>query len=85
MGERRKRSRTFGTTRKLPSGRWQIRYYDQAGNRHTSPVTFPSKADALAHLSTIEADMLRRQWTDPPPEHDTARTHSRRFGLSPIS
>jgi integrase len=62
---KRKRARSFGTVRKLPSGRWQVRYYDQAGNRHTGPTTFAAKADALAHLATIEADMLRDQWIDP--------------------
>ena len=44
------RRRHFGTVRKLPSGRWQARYYDHAGRRHTAPRTFPAKADAFAYL-----------------------------------
>jgi integrase len=65
MAEGRKRARSFGTARRLPSGRWQVRYYDQAGVRHTAPRTFPSKADANRYLAQVEADLLRGAWTDP--------------------
>jgi len=65
MAAARKRSRSFGTVRRLPSGRWQVRYYDHAGNRHTAPATFPSKADANRYLAQVEADLLRGAWTDP--------------------
>ena len=56
MAERRKRARSFGTARRLPSGRWQVRYYDQAGVRHTAPRTFPSRADANRYLAQVQAD-----------------------------
>src|SRR5215204_3859304 len=65
MAERRKRARSFGTARRLPSGRWQVRYYDQAGVRHTAPRTFPSRANANRYLAQVEADLLRGAWTDP--------------------
>jgi integrase len=65
MSGRRERGRSFGTIRRLPSGRWQVRYYDRAGIRHTAPRTFPSKADATRHLAQLEADLLRGVWTDP--------------------
>jgi integrase len=65
MAERRKRIRSFGTARRLPSGRWQVRYYDQAGARHTAPRTFPSRADANRYLAQVQADLLRGAWTDP--------------------
>jgi integrase len=65
MIDRRQRGRSFGTIRKLPSGRWQVRYYDRAGARHTAPRTFPSKGDATRYLTQIEADVLRGVWTDP--------------------
>jgi len=65
VSDRRKRGRSFGTIRRLPSGRWQVRYYDRAGIRHTAPRTFPSKADATRHLAQVEADLLRGVWTDP--------------------
>jgi integrase len=63
--DRRQRGRSFGTVRKLPSGRWQVRYYDRAGARHTAPRTFPSKGDATRYLTQVEADLLRGVWTDP--------------------
>jgi hypothetical protein len=65
MAEGCKRARSFGTVRRLPSGRWQVRYYDQAGVRHTAPRTFPSKADANRYLAQVEADLLRGARTDP--------------------
>ena len=65
MADARKRARSFGTARRLPSGRWQVRYYDHAGVRHTAPRTFPSKADANRYLAQVEADLLRGAWTDP--------------------
>jgi integrase len=65
MADRRKQGRSFGTVRKLPSGRWQVRYYDQAGTRHAAPRTFRSRGDANRHLAQVEADLLRGAWTDP--------------------
>jgi integrase len=65
MPKGRKRVRSFGTVRRLPSGRWQVRYYDQAGIRHTAPRTFQSKADANRFVAQVEADLLRGAWTDP--------------------
>jgi integrase len=56
--------RHFGSTRKLPSGRWQAGYwYD--GTRHIAPDTFTNKTDALAFLSTVETDLRRGSWIDP--------------------
>jgi integrase len=60
-----RRTRSFGTVRKLPSGRWQVRYYDQAGIRHTAPRTFSTRGDANRYLAQVEADMLRGAWADP--------------------
>ncbi len=59
MGSRRH----FGTVRKRPSGRWQAVYW-QDGALH-SAGTFTAKADALARLSTMEADLRRGAWIDP--------------------
>jgi integrase len=58
------RRRHFGSVRKLPSGRYQVRYW-QEGESHTAPVTFRAKADALAWLSATEADLLRGEWVKP--------------------
>lgn len=56
---------SFGSTRQLPSGRWQARYSDPLGNRHTAPQTFATKAHAEDWLATIRADMVRGTWRSP--------------------
>jgi integrase len=50
---RRKQRRTQGSgrVRQLPSGRWQARYIDGAGNLRPAPVTFDTKLDAAAWLA----------------------------------
>ena len=57
--------RTFGSARRLPSGRWQARYSTKDGERFTAPVTFPTKADAHRWLAATETDIARRTWQDP--------------------
>ena len=57
--------RRFGSVRRLPSGRWQARYYDAAGNRYRAPATFATKGDAQRWLSAAETDMSRGEWHDP--------------------
>ena len=55
--------RHFGAIRKRPSGRWQVTYWHEGRNH--SAGTFATKADALARLSVIEADVLRGAWINP--------------------
>jgi integrase len=62
---RRRRASSFGTARRLPSGRYQVRYYDKAGVRHTADQTFPTKADADAWLASVRTDIDRGGWVDP--------------------
>ncbi len=58
--------RRFGAVRKLPSGRWQVRYRHPATDRYrTAPGTFGTKTEAARWLSMLEADMLRGVWIDP--------------------
>lgn len=59
------RRRPFGSVRKLPSGRWQARYWDAKGARRTAPQTFRTEAVARAWLVGTQADILRDQWRDP--------------------
>ena len=59
----------FGSLRKLPSGRWQARYTAPGGKTTTAPMTFDTKGDALAWLSTVRADLVRGAWL--PPDVDT--------------
>ena len=57
--------RRFGSVRRLPSGRWQARYWDAAGNRIGAPDTFATKGDAQRWLSAAETDIGRGDWHDP--------------------
>lgn len=57
--------RSFGTTRKLPSGRVQARYRDKAGRLRSAPQTFKTEKEAGAFLSQMETDLRRGSWLDP--------------------
>ncbi|HVT20113.1 MAG TPA: tyrosine-type recombinase/integrase [Mycobacteriales bacterium] len=56
-----RRSR-FGNVRKLPSGRYQARYTGPTGKTVNAPVTFDTKGDAEAWLSTERAALVRGAW-----------------------
>ena len=57
--------RRYGSVRHLSSGRWQARYWDNAGNRVGACTTFTTKGDAQRWLSAVETDMSRGDWHDP--------------------
>ena len=57
--------RSYGTVRKLPSGRWQARYRDAAGNRRNALKTFGTKSEAHRFLAGTETDVARGDWHDP--------------------
>lgn len=67
--------RTFGGIRKLPSGRYQVRYNDHAGRRLTAPHTFATKREADAWVATSQADLLRGSWRDPDIGSQTLATY----------
>lgn len=52
----------FGSTRRLPSGRYQVRYTGPDGLTHKAPMTFDTIGDAETWLSTIRADIVRDAW-----------------------
>ncbi len=60
-----RKSRSFGTIRKLPSGRWQARYRGPDGLLRSAPGTFVRKGDAARFLVLTEAELLNGGWTDP--------------------
>ena len=62
---RRKGRRTFGSTRQLPSGRWQASYKGPDGQRRTAPQTFKEAADANAWLSRVETAISCGDWRPP--------------------
>ncbi len=53
-----KRTRTSGSVRKLPSGKWQARRYSPAGERSALGV-YATKAEADRHLRSVLADQAR--------------------------
>jgi hypothetical protein len=57
--------RRFGSIRKLPSGRYQIRYRGADGQMRTGRDTYESKPWADRALSLIEAQLTTGEWTDP--------------------
>jgi integrase len=69
--------RHFGTVRKRPSGRWQAMYWHE--ERIHSAGTFASKADALAHLASIETDIRRGGWVDPRSGKITLKTYANQW------
>ena len=58
-------SRTdWGAVRRLPSGRFQIRYRVD-GERRAGEITYSTKRDATSALASIRTDMERGLWVDP--------------------
>jgi hypothetical protein len=51
MNKRNKR--TFGSVRKLPSGRFQARFITPTGETKTAPETFTSKLEADSWLAGV--------------------------------
>jgi hypothetical protein len=47
-----------GSARKLASGRFQLRYYDQDGERRTGG-SFPTRSAAFQHYRDVVEPMLR--------------------------
>jgi len=62
---RRTTRASFGSVRRLPSGRYQARYSDARMVRHTAPQTFATKKHADDWLATTRADMVRGTWRSP--------------------
>jgi len=57
--------RQFGSVRRLPSGGWQARYWDQATDKMVSLGVFPTKAKASAQLDAARTDMGRGGFVNP--------------------
>ena len=53
-----RKTRSFGTIRRLPSGRWQARYRGPDGALRSAPSTFTRKTDATRWLALTEAELL---------------------------
>ena len=57
--------RRFGNVRRLPSGRYQIRYPGPDGRMRTGTETYDRLSSAKRALSLIEAQLVTGDWTDP--------------------
>jgi len=68
--------RRFGRVRKLPSGRWQVRYAGPDGLDRAAPCTFATKTEAGMFLSAVETDMGRGTWLDPRRSGVTLRSYA---------
>lgn len=64
--------RRFGALRKLPSGRWQARYWSPGGSRITADRTFATKTEASLFLEQVEVDQRRGIWHDPAAARSTS-------------
>jgi integrase len=58
------RARSFGNIRKLPSGRYQARYW-HLGRQIPAEDTFATKTDARAWLASVETDIRRGEHVNP--------------------
>src|SRR5712691_13138245 len=57
--------RRLGSIRRLPSGRYQVRYWGPDGARRSADQTFITKTEADRYLTLMEAQIARRDWIDP--------------------
>lgn len=62
------RVRPFGTIRRLPSGRFQARYW-YLGQQVAADTTFATKGEARAWLASVETDMRRGEHIAPTDGH----------------
>ena len=73
------RGRTsWGSVRKLPSGRYQARYRVDAAT-HVAPSTFRTKRDADVFLARVRTDIERGVWVDPEAGKVTVRDFATRW------
>jgi len=63
MAKRRRRS--FGMVRKLPSGRYQASFLDPEGRRRAAPSTFERRPEAVDWLAVQQSLVVTNQWSDP--------------------
>jgi hypothetical protein len=56
--------RRFGRVRRLPSGRYQVRYPAPDGTDRPAPQTFATKKAAEVWLTMQESEINRGEWLD---------------------
>ncbi|MFI8498351.1 tyrosine-type recombinase/integrase [Streptomyces sp. NPDC085524] len=79
MPGKRKQRRGFGRVRKLPSGRYQVRYPGPDGVLRPADRTFATVADADLWLSRKRIEIEDGQWLDPAEGKTTVRDWGARW------
>ncbi len=79
-GNDKGRRRRFGAVRKLPSGRYQVRYPDpETGLMRPAPHTFPTFTDADVWLMVTETEIRKGAWVDPDAGRVPLRDYAERW------
>ena len=71
--------RRFGNVRRLPSGRYQIRYPGPDGRMRMGAETYERLSSAKRALTLIEAQLVTGEWTDPVGGKVRLRTYAERW------
>ncbi len=72
--------RQYGTVRKLKSGRYQARYWDDAvGKQRSGPETFPTRRDASRWLALLESGRVVAASVEPKKSHDRLVEYAARW------
>lgn len=82
QGMPKRECRSFSTSRRLPSGRYQVRYTGPDKIRRNAPHTFAARIDAEAWIVAKRRDIDREVWDaddDDPAEHLTFSVYSERW------
>ena len=66
--------RSFGNIRKLPSGRYQVRYTGPDGTYVTAHRTYAARADAEAYLTDRRREIDAEEWTAAAAKRQSERT-----------
>lgn len=70
------RRRSFGRVRKLPSGRYQVRYPGPDGIDRPAPQTFRTKREADDWLADKQTELRQGDWRDPDAAKVPFRTYA---------
>lgn len=79
MARKRKSRRNFGRVRKLPSGRYQVRYPGPDGVLRPADRTFATTTDADLWLAKKRVEIEDGRWLDPAEGQTTVRDWSARW------
>lgn len=79
-GKKGMKLRTWGTLRRLPSGKWQASYVGPDLARHVAPITYTARMDGEHWLADERRLIERDDWTAPKVRAEAARARSKTLG-----